>query len=348
MSTTKTAKRPSVFDTIIEKGQENAARLEETFSGPTLELATSYVRPNPNNPRRRISQASVAEMANAIRQVGEILQPLLVRPIPHDDSGYRYEVVCGDRRLLGAREVGLPKIPVRVRELNDEEAARFALWENLARRDLDAMDVADSVDRLRRIDRLTWPELAARFGVSKQWVWKLQKMAELPDDVKEMVRDRRLSAYSATLLTQVTSGSEDVAALAQRIVNEKLSTREAERLIEALRQTQGADDTADRKGAFTVSWAVPDGYSGRRYGRTVKAADDLAASIRDGRVTPELARSLTPIARALLELAGTVADSPTHSDSRHPQGNDGVVAENIEEHQPGKEKPEEISQVGPG
>ncbi len=52
----------------------------------------------------------------------------------------------GHRRLLGARQVVLPKVPVRVRELNDEVAARFALWENLARRDLDAMDVADSVD----------------------------------------------------------------------------------------------------------------------------------------------------------------------------------------------------------
>jgi hypothetical protein len=98
------------------------------------------------------------------------------------------------------------------------------------------------LDRLRRIDRLTWPDLAARFGVSKQWVWKLQKMAELPDGVKEMVRDRRLSAYSAALLTQVTTGSEDVASLARRIVDEKLSTREAERLIDALRQPQGANE----------------------------------------------------------------------------------------------------------
>jgi len=347
MSTTKTAKRPTVFDTIIEKGQENAARLEETFAGPTLELATSYVRPNPNNPRRRISQASVEEMANAIRQVGEILQPLLVRPIPHDDAGYRYEVVCGDRRLLGARQVGLSKVPVRVRDLSDEEAARFALWENLARRDLDAMDVADSVDRLRRIDRLTWPDLAARFGVSKQWVWKLQKMAELPDGVKEMVRDRRLSAYSATLLTQVTTGNEDVARLAQRIVDEKLSTRGAERLIDALRQPQGADGGADRKGAFTVSWTLPPGYGGRRYGRTVKAADDLAASIRDGRITPDLARSFVPIARALLELAGNPAEGSA-PDGRHMQEKDGAGSARNEKCQRGKEQPEENVQEGPG
>lgn len=311
MSVTKAAKRPSVFDTIVEKGQENAARLEETFSGPTLELATSYVRNNPHNPRRRISQASVDEMANAIRQVGEILQPLLVRPIPQDDAGYRYEVVCGDRRLLGARQVGMAKVPVRVRELSDEEAARFALWENLARRDLDAMDIADSVDRLRHIDKLTWPNLAARFGVSKQWVWKLQKMAELPEGVKDMVRDRRLSAYSATLLTQVTSGTQDVEGLARRIVDQKLTTRETEKMVENLRLPETAAENADRKGAFTVSWSPPAGYAGRRYGRTIKAADDLVSSLRDGRMTPELAQSLRPVAMALLEMADAEkAESP--------------------------------------
>ena len=310
-----TPKRTSVFDTIVEKGQENAALLEETFAGPTVELATSYIRPNPNNPRRRIAQSSVDEMANAIRQVGEILQPLLVRPIPHDEAGHRYEVVCGDRRLLGARQENLPKVPVRVRELTDEEAARFALWENLARKDLDAMDVADSVDRLRRIDRLTWPELAARFGVSKQWVWKLQKMAELPEAVKDMVRDRRLSAYSATLLTQVTTGAEDVLRIAQEIVNRRLSTREVERLVD---EHKAGPASADRKGAFTVAWTPPPGYEGRRHSRVVGAADALVAAVREGRVTPELARSLQPVARALIDIAET--EPPRSGDGRQAPG----------------------------
>jgi ParB family chromosome partitioning protein len=318
------AKRPSVFDAIVEKGQENAARLEETFTGPIVELATSYIRPNPNNPRRRIPQSSVDEMANAIRQVGEILQPLLVRPTAPDDDGYRYEIVCGDRRLLGARQENLPKVPVRVRELSDEDAARFALWENLARKDLDAMDVADSVDRLRHIDRLTWPELAARFGVSKQWVWKLQKMAELPEAVKDMVRDRRLSAYSATLLTQVTTGEADVVAFAHEIVDKKLSTREVERLLE---ERRGGPDPADRKGAFTVSWTPPPGYQGRSHSRVIRAAEDLVASIRDGKITPDLARSLQPVAQALIDIGG---DPP------------GTIRENA------KEKEDTGSVEGPG
>ena len=300
-------KRPSVFDTIVEKGEENAALLEETFTGPIVELATSYIRPNPNNPRRRIPQSSIDDMANAIRQVGEILQPLLVRPIAHDEQGHRYEIVCGDRRLLGARQENLSKVPVRVRELTDEEATRFALWENLARKDLDAMDVADSVDRLRHIDRLTWPELATRFGVSKQWVWKLQKMAELPEIVKDMVRDRSLSAYNATLLTQLAATDENVIAFAQEIIDRKLSTREVERLLD---ERRGDRALVDRKGAFTVTWTPPPGYQGRRYSRIVRAADDIVASLRDGKITPELARSLQPVAQALIEAGSIQQEDP--------------------------------------
>ncbi len=328
----KTAKRPTVFDSIIEKGQENAALLEETFSGPVVELATSYIRSNPNNPRRRISPSSIEEMANAIRQVGEILQPILVRPIAHDDAGYRYEVVCGDRRLLGARQVDLKKVPVRVRDLSDEEAARFALWENLARKDLDAMDVADSVDKLRHIDKLTWPELASRFGVSKQWVWKLQKMAALPEQVKDMVRDRRLSAYNATLLTQVTSGQEDVIALAQEAIDRKLSTREVERLIETRKLSQSiSPQEAARKGAFTVSWTPPPGFQGRRHSRVIKAADDLVTSLHEGKITPELAHSLRPVAEALLSLGDKAPPAPSRDRGKQIASKEQSVAKQTEE-----------------
>ena len=103
VTSTKTAAKglSSVMESIIAQGQENVSRLEETFSGPVTELATDYLRPNAANPRRRITSASIEEMANAIQQAGEILQPLLVRPVTQDELGARYEVVCGNRRLHG-------------------------------------------------------------------------------------------------------------------------------------------------------------------------------------------------------------------------------------------------------
>ena len=225
----------------------------------------------------------------------------------------------------GARRVELKKVPVRVRELTDEESARFALWENLARRDLDAMDVADSVNKLRHIDKLTWPELAARFGVSKQWVWKLQKMAELPEPVKEMVRDKRLSAYNATLLTQVSGGDEEIITLAHEIIERQLSTREVDRLLDARKHDHVEEPIEDdRKGAFTVSWTPPPGYSGRQYGRIVRAADDLASSLREGKIPQELARSLRPVAQALIQYGeADPPEEPARNGSRKPREKQG-------------------------
>ena len=107
---------------IVAQGQENVSRLEATFAPtPVTEVATDYLTENAANPRRHISEASVAEMMNGIRQAdGEILQPLLVHPISPTAEGYRYEVICGNRRLRAARALGLPKVPVRVREMDAE------------------------------------------------------------------------------------------------------------------------------------------------------------------------------------------------------------------------------------
>jgi ParB family chromosome partitioning protein len=134
--------------------------------------------------------------------------------VPPDDAGTRYETICGNRRLLAARSLGLPKVPVRVREMDDDQAARFALWENLAREDLDPIDLAESIDGLRRIERLSWEEISDRFGFSRQWGWKQQKLAELPDEVKDMVRDRRLSPSKAMLLSQGTDNPAEMTQLA--------------------------------------------------------------------------------------------------------------------------------------
>lgn len=312
----KTAtKRPSIFDSIVEKGQENAKKLEESFVGPVVELATTDIRPNPNNPRKRVTRQSVDEMANAIRQVGEILQPLLVRPIPEDDSGHRYEIVCGDRRLMGARQVGLMTVPVRVREVSDDDAARFALWENIAREDLDSLDLADSINKLRHIDKLTWPDLAARFGVSKQWVWKLQKMSDLPELVKDMVREKRLSAYTAVLLTEFNGTDTNVVGIAEEIIERKMTSRDVERLLDERKgRGKAAQDAKNNKGAFTVSWTPPQDLVKRRYNPVIKAADTLVDSVQGGRIPPALAEALRPVAQALLDLADgrlPAAQAPT-------------------------------------
>lgn len=289
------------MSSIVAQGLENVERLEAALKPATItEIATDYLCENRDNPRRHISKTSVAEMVNGILQAnGEILQPLLIRPIPLTSEGYRYEVICGNRRLRGARELGLPTVPVRIRELDDKTAARFALWENLARENLSAMDIAESISALRQIEHLTWDEIGERFGFTRQWGWKQQKLAELPDSIRELVREGKLAPSKATLLWGI-EGEQAQILMAQRIVNESISHRDAEALVRS-------QELPECKHVLT--YTAPKGFSIRRYGPLFKAAHTLAASISQENLPPDIAQSMREIAQALLKLADQGNDS---------------------------------------
>lgn len=306
-------KASGAMASIIAQGEENVARLEESFSGPITELATDYLRLNPDNPRRRISAASVEEMINGIRQVGgEILQPLLVRPVPQDEHGCRYEVVCGNRRLTAARRLGMPKVPVRIREMDAEQAARFALWENLAREDLDAMDLAESINGLRLIEKLSWEEIGDRFGFSRQWGWKQQKLVSLPEVVKEMVREGDLSPSKAMLLSQAAKVDEEIIALAGKVVTRNLSHRALGTEIATLRKhVLTSPDITTRAGSSEISrkhvltWSPPHGESRRGMTRLIRATEEIVDALNKGTFSGEYAQSMRPILERILDIADT-------------------------------------------
>jgi ParB/RepB/Spo0J family partition protein len=291
---------------IIAQGVENVERLEATFTNVAIsEVATDYLKENGSNPRRFISEDSIAGMMNGIRQTGgEILQPLLARPITMNESGHRYEVICGNRRLLAARRLGMPTVPVRIRDIDDETAARFALWENLSREDLNAMDTAESINHLRGIDKISWEEIGERFGFTRQWGWKQQKLAELPEVVRDMVRSGTLAPSKAMLLSALDD--ETCIETAERIVAEGLSHRAAEQIL------RGAVLTEEEcKHVFTFT--PPQGYSPRRFASIFRAAQTLANSLSNDAIPPTLASAMREIAERLL-LLSTQSDLLAQSD----------------------------------
>jgi ParB/RepB/Spo0J family partition protein len=303
----KTRRSSGVMDTIITQGQENVERLSETFRDmPVTDVPLDYLLPSRNNPRRRISAISIAEMVNGIQQTGgEILQPLLVRPIPLTTEGARYEIICGNRRYLGAQQFGLTTIPVRVREMDDETAARFALWENLSREDLSPMDMAESINDLRRIDHLSWEEIGEKFGFTRQWGWKQQKLAELPEEVRDLVREGELAPSKAMLIAQEEITPEEAIALARRVVANSLSHRALQ--IELRRKhvlTSGDSEGPETACKHVLTWTPPRGFSKRRHARLVKAAEELVAGINIGTVSKEYARSLYPLLEELRRIGG--------------------------------------------
>lgn len=340
----KSAAKPSsgVMANIVAQGQENVARLEATFADAAVtEVATDYLRESLANPRHHISPASVEEMANGIRQAdGRILQPLLVRPMAQDAEGRRFEVICGNRRLLAARRLGLPKVPVRVLEMDDEQAARYALWENLSREDLNPMDIAESIDGLRRVEQLTWDSIGERFGFSRQWGWKQQKLAELPEPVRVLVRDGELSPSKAMLLAQVTDGPEGILEAAHRTVTCGLSHRALQKELTARRKhvltsplagsavldstmpEHAIEETSNHTGRKHVfTWDPPMGRAKRGEARLTRATRELVGLVNQNLMRPEYARSLRPLAERILELAAENAppDKPKRSDQEQAE-----------------------------
>jgi ParB family chromosome partitioning protein len=183
------------------------------------------IRVNPYQPRTSFPDDSLAELAASIKAQG-VLQPILAREIPSDHEA-DFELVAGERRLRAARMAGLTEIPAVVRELTDEQTLVIALIENLQRENLNPVDEAKGLARLREMLSLSQEDIALRIGKSRAGVANALRLLQLPESVLADVASGALSAGHARALLAV---SEDAArsGLHQAILEKGLSVREAE------------------------------------------------------------------------------------------------------------------------
>lgn len=193
-----------------------------------------FISPNPRNPRRRFAEADLADLAASIREHG-IVQPIVVRPA----TGGRYEIIAGERRWRAAQLAGVTEVPVIVREVDDRVALEIAIIENVQRSDLNPVEEASGYQSLIDEHNYTQSDLAQVIGKSRSHVANTLRLLKLPPDVRQMLTDGALSAGHARTLVTV----DQPLALAQRIVDEGLSVRQAE----ALAQTPDAKATSGRE-----------------------------------------------------------------------------------------------------
>ncbi len=189
----------------------------------TTELALSEIDPNPEQPRRTFEREALEELAESIRQSG-VLQPLLVTP-----EGMRYRIVAGERRYRAARMAGLNSVPCIVREMDAHERMEAALIENLQREDLNIMEEAAGIRALMDRCGYTQENAAKRLGKSRPAVANTLRLLTLPEEVKSLVANGRLSAGHARVL----AGLDDTArqlSLAEKTVREGLTVRALEEL----------------------------------------------------------------------------------------------------------------------
>ncbi|MEL6735320.1 MAG: ParB/RepB/Spo0J family partition protein [Pseudomonadota bacterium] len=185
------------------------------------------VRRNPNNPRRTFAENELDELAGSIREHG-IVQPILVRRTT-DSSEAAWEIIAGERRWRAAQQAGLHEVPIVIRDVDDQQALELAIIENVQRSDLNPVEEAQGYQQLMDQYDYKQAELGDVIGKSRSHVANTLRLLRLPDPVLSMVSSGSLSAGHARALIPLG----DPAPLAQRIVDEGLSAREAERLAAA-------------------------------------------------------------------------------------------------------------------
>ena len=222
------------------------SREQAEASGALRELPMTSVRPNPFQPRTRIDEAELTDLANSMRASG-LLQPVIVRP---RDGGY--ELIAGERRWRAAERLGWPRISAVVRDVDDRTLLTLALVENLQRDDLSPIDEAAGYRRLGEEFHLGHAEIGGAVGRDRSTVANLLRLLQLPPDVQVMVHEKRLSAGHARALLGLSDANRQ-SALAAEAIEQEWSVREIEAAVAGNRTTQRP---AKRAGAQPVPRGV--------------------------------------------------------------------------------------------
>src|SRR6476646_5223980 len=200
---------------------------DEPWREALLTLPVGRIRPGKYQPRTKMDQQALAELAASIRSQG-LMQPLLVRPVDRD----RYELIAGERRWRAAQMAGLEEVPAIVREVPDEAALAMSLIENIQRENLNPMEEAAGVQRLVDEFKLTHEQAADSVGRSRSATTNLLRLLKLAKPVQAMLMEGALEMGHARALLPL-DGARQVEA-ANRIVARRLSVRESEALAAQL------------------------------------------------------------------------------------------------------------------
>ncbi len=202
--------------------------VSELEPGPFFYCDIDSIRPNPYQPRRRISDQELKGLSSSIKEKG-IIQPLVVRPVSDG-----YELIVGERRWRAARLAGVKQVPVVMKNLSGAELVETALIENIQREDLNPLERADAYYRLIKEFGLTQREVAKRVGQERSTVANFLRLRNLPKPIQADIINNTLSMGHARALLGAETNAQQKEAW-RRIVSENLSVRAAEALVRRLK-----------------------------------------------------------------------------------------------------------------
>jgi ParB family chromosome partitioning protein len=197
--------------------------------GGILQVEPARIKPSPWQPRRHFDRQALSELAQSITAHG-VLEPLLVRKV---EDGY--ELIAGERRWRAAGEAGLTQVPVIVVEATDHQALELALIENLQREDLNVIEEAEGYRLLADKFGLTQEEIAQRVNKARASVANALRLLGLPEEVRKFIAEGLLSSGHAKVLLGLAI-AEEQCRLAERVIQDGLSVRDLERLVDHLKR----------------------------------------------------------------------------------------------------------------
>ena len=208
------------LDVLLGDAPEDKAGAAAPRPGQA-KLPIEYIIPDPKQPRKSFADEAISELATSIDEKG-LLQPILVRPVPGKDD--QYMIVAGERRWRAAQKARLHEVPVSIREFTDDEAAEIALIENIQRVDLNPMEEADAYHHLAASHKRSQKEIAEAVGKSRSHVANMMRLTQLPQKVRDRVREGDLSMGHARAILS----SADPEKVAQYVLERGLSVRDTE------------------------------------------------------------------------------------------------------------------------
>ena len=208
---------PMDYEKIEEKIVETANNEE------IIEIPLSELRSNPYQPRKNFDDNALQELANSIKEHG-VFQPIIAKK-----SIKGYEIIAGERRVKASILAGKTTIPAIIRDFSDQDMMEIALLENLQRENLNALEEAMAYKKLLDELHLTQESLAERLGKSRSHITNMLGLLTLPEEVKDMIMDGKISMSHARVLSKIDN-NEKIKELADKIIVDGLSVREIEDL----------------------------------------------------------------------------------------------------------------------
>lgn len=267
-------KKTSVEDTISkffkEKKKEHSSDLFDVSTSTGLvNISLSRIAQDRNQPRKTFDNRTIKELAVSIKEQG-IINPITVRPY-----GEKYIIVAGERRFLAAKEAGLKVIPAIIKKVSRNDVMLISLIENLHREDLNSIDRAEGIKTLKVNLGLPWTEVAGKLGLSKQRLLDLVGLLNLPDEIKEDIRSRRLTEKHGRALRKLKGSKEEVLKVSKIAKEKKLSGDETLKLTKEVKTRFGNRRVYPEERSFKTKLERNPAW------KVIKACENLLSEIKD-------------------------------------------------------------------